>query len=67
MVGFSSASIFSVRKQELVTQGGTRGIDHLTRRRTQGAGVSKAGRISETAGEFPIHSRKTTITRARAL
>ena len=34
MVGFSSSSLFPTRKQEA-------GIDHPTRRRTQGAGIVK--------------------------
>ena len=42
VVGFSSASLFPKRKREAVTQGGTRGIDHRTRRRrTQVAGIVK--------------------------
>ena len=43
-VAFSSASVFLSRKQEAVTQGGTiqtGGIYHLTRRKTQGAGIVK--------------------------
>ena len=39
MVGFSSASLFLGRKLESVTHGGTKGIDHPMRRRTQGAGI----------------------------
>ena len=42
VVGFSSASLFLTRKREALTQGKTRGIDHLTRN----------GRKSETAGAF---------------
>ena len=41
MVGISSESLFSTRKWEAVTQGGTRGIDHLMRRRSQGASIVK--------------------------
>ena len=39
VVGFSSASLFPAMKLEIITQGGTRGIDHPTRRRTQGAAI----------------------------
>ena len=38
VVSFSAASLFPARKGDAVTQGGT---DHLTRRRTQGAGTVK--------------------------
>ena len=51
VVGFSSASLFPARKLETVTQGGTKGIDHLTRRRTQGVGIVKGwedGHIPDT-------------------
>ena len=41
MVGFSSASLLTARKREAVIQGGTRVVDQLTRRRTQGAGNVK--------------------------
>ena len=41
VVGFSSASLFYAGKREAVTQGGTREIDHWTRRRTQGHGTVK--------------------------
>ena len=41
VVNFRSAFLFPERKQEAVTQGGTRGIDHLMCRRTQGAGIVK--------------------------
>ena len=54
-----SASLFPARKQEAVPQGGTRGIDHPTRKITQGAGIIKGARTNETAGAFQIHSRKT--------
>ena len=39
VVGISLASLFPARKREAITQGGTRGIDHPTRRRTQVAGI----------------------------
>ena len=39
-MGFSSASLFPARKYEVVTLGGTRGIDYLTRR-------SMVGRFAE--------------------
>ena len=42
MVGFSSASLFPARKWEAFTQGRTIEIDHLTRRRTQGAVIDKS-------------------------
>ena len=35
MEGFSSASLFPTRKWEAITQGGIRGIDHTSQRRTQ--------------------------------
>ena len=41
VVGFSLASLFLAKKGEAVTQGRTKGIDHQTRRRTQGAGIVK--------------------------
>ena len=41
VVSFSSASLFPAKKWEAVTQGGTREIDHLMRRRTQGASIVK--------------------------
>ena len=34
VVSFTSASVLPPRKWEAVTQGGTRGLDHPTRRRT---------------------------------
>ena len=40
-MGFSSAYLFPAMKLEAVTQGGTRGIDHLKRKKTQGAGIFK--------------------------
>ena len=48
------------RERKTVTQGGTRGINLLTRR------AQEAGRTSETTGAFQIHSRKTRITQAPA-
>ena len=50
MVGFSSAS-FPVRKQEAVTQEGTRGIDHPTWRRTQGASIVKGWEAKQRQGK----------------
>ena len=38
VVGFSSASLFSTRKREVVTLGGTRGINHLIQRITKDQG-----------------------------
>ena len=67
VAGFSSASLFPARKRKAFIQGRTRGIDHLTWRKAQGAGTSKTGRTSETSGAFQIHSHKTRITRVRAL
>ena len=49
MVGFSSASTFLARKWEAVTQGGTRGIDHLT----QGVGTVKGWEDERDRGRFP--------------
>ena len=40
-MGFRSFSLFPIRKWEAVTHGGTRGIDHPTWRRTQGARIIK--------------------------
>ena len=55
VVSFSSASLCPARKWDAVIEGGTRvGIDHQTRRRTQGADIVKwwekrdHGHISET-------------------
>ena len=52
VVDFSSASLFPTRKWEAVP-GWNKGIDHLTLRRTQGAGIVKdlkgdRGRILDT-------------------
>ena len=66
MAGFSSASLFPVRKREAVAQGGTRRIVHPTRRRTHGAGIVKGRRTNETAGAFQINLRKIRKTQARA-
>ena len=41
MVGFSSASLFPKREWEAVTKSGTKGIDHLMQRETQGADIIK--------------------------
>ena len=41
VVTFSSVCLFPTRKWEAVTQGGTRGIDYPTRRKTQGTGIVK--------------------------
>ena len=62
VVGFSSVSLFPVRKWEAVTQGGTRGIDHPTFGVPRELLSSKTGRTSETTGAFKIHSHKTRIT-----
>ena len=62
MVGFGSAFLFPARKWEPVTQGGTRGIDHLMWRRTQGANIVKGWEDNEIAGAFHIHSHKTRMT-----
>ena len=50
VVGFSSASLFLTRKWEVVTQGGTRGIDHPTWRRTQGVGIIKGWEDKQDCG-----------------
>ena len=41
VVFFSSASLYTARKWEAVTQGITGGIDHPTRRKTQGTDIVK--------------------------
>ena len=41
MVGFISASPFPARKREAVIQGGTKAIDHPTRRKTERDGIVK--------------------------
>ena len=53
MVGFSSVSLFPARKREAFTQGGTRGIDHPTRRITQGAGIIKSWENKRERGRIP--------------
>ena len=56
VVWFSSASLFPARKREDVTQGGTmepRGIDNLTRRKTQGAGIVKGWEDKRDRGAIP--------------
>ena len=54
MVDFSSHALFPASKREAVTQCGTRGIDHLTRRRTREPVLSNVGRTSETADAFQL-------------
>ena len=53
VVGFSSASLFPARRREAVTQDGIRGIDHSTRRRTQGAGIVKGWEDKRDRGRIP--------------
>ena len=53
LVGFSSAWA--------VTQGRTRGIDHLMWRKTQEAGIVKAVKISKTMAALQKHSYKTRM------
>ena len=53
VVGSSSASLFTARKKEAVTQGGTRGIDHPTRKRTQGVGIVKGWEDNRDRGGIP--------------
>ena len=53
VVGFRSAFVFLTRKRETVTQGGTTGIDQLTRRRTQGAGIVKGWKEKRDRGRMP--------------
>ena len=67
VVSFRSASLFLARKREALTKVETTGIDQPTRTITQGTDIVKGGRTSKTTGAFRIHSRKTIITRARAL
>ena len=52
VVNFRSAFLFPERKQEAVTQGGTRGIDHLTLR-TQGASIIKGREEKQDSGCIP--------------
>ena len=53
VAGFISASLFSGRKREVVTQAGTMGIDHLTRRRTKGASFVKVWEDKRDRGRIP--------------
>ena len=53
VVSFRSASLFPARKRETVNQGGTRKVDHPTRRRTQGAGIAKGWEDKRDCGRFP--------------
>ena len=53
VLNFSSASLFPARKREPVIQGGTRGIDPLTRRRTQGDGIVKGWEDKRDRGRIP--------------
>ena len=54
-MGFSSASVFPVRKWEAGTrvEQFKQGIDHLTWRRTQGAGIVKCWEDKRDCGRFP--------------
>ena len=52
-VGFISVSLFLARKREAVTQAETRGIDHLTWRRAQGAGILKGCEEKRDRGFIP--------------
>ena len=63
MVGFSSAYLFPQGngRQSPRVKHGTMGIDQLTGRRTQGAGIVKGWETSEEVGAFQKHSRKTRI------
>ena len=60
MVGFSSDSLFPTRKQEGFTLGGTRGIDQLMQRRTQGAGIKKklGGQVRPRMHSRFIHKKQ---------
>ena len=53
VVSFSSAYLFPARKYEVVTQGGTRGIEHPTRRRTQGTGIVKGWEDKRNGKHIP--------------
>ena len=66
VVGFSSASLFQVRKREIVAHGGTMEPEDRYGGEPREPVSSKVGRTSENAGAFQIHSRKTKITRARS-
>ena len=50
---FSSASLFTARKLDAVTQCGTSGITYPTRRRTQGAGIVKGWEDERDRGHIP--------------
>ena len=52
-MSFSSASLFSAKKWEAVTQVGTRAIDHLTQRKTKGAGIVKGWKHKWDHGGVP--------------
>ena len=81
MVGFSSASLFDARERNAGGRWNRTGYRTPKRRITQGASnmedrleekprepvSSKAGRTSETAVAFQIHSCKTRITGAGPL
>ena len=45
-------SLFPTKKREAVTQGGTRGIEHPMRRRTQGAGIVKGWEDDRDGGRI---------------
>ena len=54
--GFTLASLFPARKREAVTLGWNHlitGIDHLTRKRTQGAGIVKGWEDKQDRGRIP--------------
>ena len=53
VVGYRSASLLTARKWEAVAQGRTRGIDHSTRRKTQGASIIKAWEDKQNHGGIP--------------
>ena len=53
VVGFSSVTLFPARKLEAVIQGGTRGIGHPTRRKTQGDGIVKGWEDKRDLGRIP--------------
>ena len=56
VAGFSSASLFPAKKRDAVTHGGTMepgGIDHLTRRKTLGAGIVKGWEDKRDRGRLP--------------
>ena len=65
MVGFGSASLFLTRKREEVTQGGTRGIDHPTWRRTQRAVIVKGWEdkrdLARTPDTFTNNKNNTIV------